>query len=285
MRALGMVGRLLLPLLSAAAYAIYVMAHRGSPGPDLISFLIPFLPLLGLALYREADSFFFLVRRIRLRLYLGRVTATVGADFQIPERLSESEVLGKALEVLWERFPGLRILHRSRGEIILETETAPLLLRVGQPLEGPDAEARHLFVGQLGRISWSPSGLELFIRDLSAAFQKMQEQGLRQASFSFELRLLGNSYLLQFLHRTGLKNMRAHIYVPEKDVAGDRPQVEIHPDLLVVRAKTPAAWERAALKYLGLAIPAGLPWPSASLFGPLRFARNAQSARGGGGWR
>jgi hypothetical protein len=55
--------------------------------------------------------------------------------------------------------------------------------------------------------------------------------------------------------------MRAHICirVPDKDVAGDRPQVEIRPDLLVVRAGTPAAWKRAALECLGLAVPAGLP--------------------------
>jgi hypothetical protein len=43
MRALGMAGKLSLPLLSAAAYVIYsVAAHRGPLGPDLISFLIPF---------------------------------------------------------------------------------------------------------------------------------------------------------------------------------------------------------------------------------------------------
>jgi hypothetical protein len=262
MRALRLVDKLSLPLLAAAAYVIYsVTAHRGPLGPDLISFLISFIPLLGLALYREADSFFFLVRRIRLRLHPSRVTAAVSADFRIPERLSESEALEKALEALRERFPNSRILRRSRGEIILETETAPLLLRVDRPLEEPDAEVSHLFVGQLGRLSWSPGGLESFIRDLSAAFQKLQEQGLRQASFSLELRLPENPYLLRFLDRTGLKDMRAHIciHVPEKDAAGDRPQVEIRTDLLVVRARTPAAWERAALKYLGLAVPAGLP--------------------------
>jgi hypothetical protein len=262
MRALRLAGWLLLPLLSAAAYAIYsVTAHRGPLGPDLISFLIPFLPLLGLSLYREADSFFFLVRRIRLRLHPGRVTAAVSGDFRIPERLSESEALEKALEALRERFPNSRILRQSRGEIILETETAPLLLRVDRLLEEPDAEVPHLFVGQLGRLSWSPGGLESFIRDLSVAFQKLREQGLRQASFSLELRLPENPYLLRFLDRTGVKNMRAHIYihVPEKDVAGGQPQVEIHPDLLVVRARTPVAWERAAIKCLGLAIPAGLP--------------------------
>jgi hypothetical protein len=261
MRALRLAGWLLLPLLSAAAYAIYAMAHRGPLGPDLISFLIPFLPLLGLSLYRGADSFFFLVRRIRLWLHPGRVTAAVSADFRIPERLSESEALEKALEALRERFPNSRILRRSRGEIILETETVPLLLRVDRLLEEPDVGAPHLFIGQLGRLSWSPSGLESFIRDLSVTFQKLREQGLRQASFSLELRLPENPYLLRFLDRTGLKDMRAHIciHVPEKDAAGDRPQVEIRTDLLVVRARTPAAWERAALKYPGLAVPAGLP--------------------------
>jgi hypothetical protein len=136
-----------------------------------------------------------------------------------------------------------------------------LLLRVDRLLEEPDVGAPHLFIGQLGRLSWSPSGLESFIRDLSVTFQKLREQGLRQASFSLELRLPENPYLLRLLDQTGLKNMRAHIciHVPEKDVAGDRPHVEIRPDLLVVRARTPAAWERAALKCLGLAVPAGLP--------------------------
>ena len=262
MRALRMAGRLSLPLLAAAAYVIYgVTAHRGPLGPDLISFLISFIPLLGLSLYREADSLFFLVRRIRLRLHPGRVAAAVSADFRLPERLPESEALEKALEALRERFPNSRILRRSRGEIILETETAPLLLRVDRLIEEPDAETPHLFIGQLGRLSWSPGGLESFIRDLSAAFRKLQEQGLRQASFSLELRLPENPYLLRFLDRTGLKDMRAHIYihVPEKDVAGGRPQVEIRPDLLVVRARNPVAWERVAIKYLGLAVPAGLP--------------------------
>jgi len=61
--------------------------------------------------------------------------------------------------------------------------------------------------------------------------------------------------------------MRVHIRVPEKDVAGDRPRVEIHPNLLVVRARTPAAWEQTALKYLGLSVPAGLSWPPAPLLG------------------
>jgi hypothetical protein len=260
MRALWKAFRLSLPLLPAAAYVIYSLAtHRGLLTPDLIAYFFSLLPLLGFALYREVDFFFFLVHRIRLRLHPGRVTAAVSADFRIPERLSESEALEKALEALRERFPNSRILRRSRGEIILETETAPLLLRVDRLLEEPDVEAPHLLIKQLGRLSWSPSGLEPFIRDLSAAFRKLREQGLRQASFSMELRLPENPYLLRFLDRTGLKNMRVHIYVPEKDVAGDRPQVEIHPDLLVVRARTPAAWEQAALKYLGLAVPAGLP--------------------------
>jgi hypothetical protein len=242
MRGLRMMGRLSLPLLAAAAYVIYsVTAHRGPLGPDLIPFLIPFLPLLGLSLYREADSFFFLVRRIRSRLHLGRVTAAVSADFWIPERLSESEALEKALEALRERFLGFRILRRSRGEIILETETAPLLLRVDRLREEPDVEAPHLFIGQLGRLSWSPGALETFIRDLLVAFQKLREQGLRQASLSLELWLPESPYLPRFLGRIGLKNMRVHIYVPEKGVAGDRPQVEIHPDLLVARTGTPAA--------------------------------------------
>ena len=260
MRALRLTVKLWLPLLSVALYALYALVtHRGLLTPELVAFLISFLPFLGFVLYREADFFFFLWRRVRLRLHPGRVTAAISADFQIPKRLSESEAQEKALEALRERFPDSRILRRSRGEIILETETAPLLLRVDRRLEEPGEEAPHLFIRQLGRLSWSPSGLEPFIRDLSAAFRKLREQGLQQASFSLELRLPENPYLLRFLDQTGLENMKVHIYVPEKDVAGDRPQVEIHPNLLVVRARTPTAWEQAALKYLGLAVPAGLP--------------------------
>jgi hypothetical protein len=163
MRALRLAVRLWLPLLSAALYALYALAtHRGLLTPELVAFLISFLPFLGFVLYREVDFFFFLWRRVRLRLHPGRVTAAISADFRIPERLSESEALEKALEALRERFPDSRILRRSRGEIILETETAPLLLRVDRRLEEPGEEAPHLFIGQLGRslgvpAAWSRS--------------------------------------------------------------------------------------------------------------------------------
>jgi hypothetical protein len=69
MRALGMAGKLSLPLLSAAAYAIYAMAHRGPLNPDLISFLIPFdsNPLPGSRPCRSSQAQIEPLARPRLR--------------------------------------------------------------------------------------------------------------------------------------------------------------------------------------------------------------------------
>jgi hypothetical protein len=57
MRALRLAVKLWLPLLSAALYALYTLAtHRGLLTPELVAFLISFLPFLGFVLYRERTS-------------------------------------------------------------------------------------------------------------------------------------------------------------------------------------------------------------------------------------